>query len=211
MSGTFLVVEGPDGAGKSTLVAALAARLREAGLDPVLVREPGGTPAAEHIREAILEAGGRFEPETELLFIAAARAHVVESVIQPALAAGRVVLSDRYALSTEAYQGAGRGIPADVVHTVNTCATRGLRPELTIILDVPPEVGKARQLAGGKALDRLDGEDLSFRTRVAQAYLAARGEGVRHLDGTLPVDVLVDLAWEAIVGTGVTTPGRAQG
>ncbi len=211
MSGTFLVVEGPDGAGKSTLVSALAARLREAGIEPVLVREPGGTPAAERIREAILEAGGQFEAETELLFIAAARAHVVESVIRPALALDRVVLSDRYALSTDAYQGAGRGIPADVVHTVNACATRGLQPDLTIILDVSPDVGKARQLAGGKSLDRLDQEDLSFRRRVADAYLAARGEGVRHLDGTLPVDVLVDLAWEAIVGTGVTTPRTAQG
>jgi dTMP kinase len=211
MSGTFLVVEGPDGAGKSTLVAALAARLRAAGVDPVLVREPGGTPAAEHIRDAILEAGGRFEPSTELLFIAAARAHVVESIIRPALAADRVVLSDRYALSTDAYQRAGRGLPAEVVRTVNACATGGLEPDLTVVLDVPPEVGQARQLAGGKPLDRLDQEDLAFRRHVADAYLAARGAGVRHLDGTLPVDVLVDLAWDAVTGTGVTPPGAARG
>ena len=111
MSGGFFVaVEGPDGAGKTTLAAALAERMREMGLDPVLVRQPGGTPAAERIREAFIDPGVRLEPHTELLYICAARAHLVQEVIRPALAAGRVVISDRYELSTYADQGAGRGL-----------------------------------------------------------------------------------------------------
>ncbi|MGH7659161.1 MAG: dTMP kinase [Gemmatimonadales bacterium] len=209
--GFFLVIEGPDGAGKSTMVAALDGRFRNAGVEPVLVREPGGTPAAEHIRSALLDPHNEFEPGTELLFIAAARAHVVQAVIQPALARGRVVISDRYELSTEAYQMAGRGLPPDIVQTINTCATGGLRPALTLILNVPPTVGKSRQEASGKSLDRLDSETPDFRQRVADHYLAVHGDGVRHLDGTLPFEVLVDLAWESIEGVWEGAPQADAG
>ena len=160
--GFFLVVEGPDGSGKSTLAAGLAERMREAGLDPILVRQPGGTPAAERIREAFLDSTVHFEPQTELLYICAARAHLVQEVIRPALAAGRIVISDRYELSTHAYQGAGRGLDRQTVALVNGVATGGLRPHLTLVLDIPPDVGLRRQQQAGKVGDRLERADPAF-------------------------------------------------
>ncbi|HYL30096.1 MAG TPA: dTMP kinase [Gemmatimonadales bacterium] len=208
MNGFFLVVEGPEGAGKSTLVAGLAARMRAAGVEPVTVREPGDTPAAEALRAAFLDPDHRLEPNTELLFVTAARAHLVQNVIGPALEAGRVVVSDRYELSTHAYQAAGRGLDPDTVAYVNRVATGGLRPHLTLVLDIPPEVGRARQAAGGKAGDRLEQEDPQFHRRVAAAYLAATGEGVRHLDGMAPPAAVLDAAWAELVTAEPETFGR---
>lgn len=208
MSGFFLVVEGPEGAGKSTLVAGLAARMRSAGIEPVTVREPGGTPAAEAIRAAFLDPDHRLSPNTELLYVTAARAHLVQDVIGPALKAGRVVVSDRYDLSTHAYQAAGRGLDPDSVAYVNRVATGGLRPHLTLVLDIPPEVGRTRQAAGGKAGDRLEQEDPQFHRRVAAAYLAATGEGVRHLDGMAPAEAVLDAAWAELVTAEPETFGR---
>ena len=197
--GLFLVLEGPEGAGKSTLAAALVQRMRQAGLDPVLTREPGGTPAGERAREALLDPDHPVGPFTELFFYLAARTELVEKVIAPALAEGRVVLSDRFSLSTEAYQIAGRGLPAGVVLSAAEAAAGGIRPDLTLVLDVPVAVGRARQVAAGKRPDRLEAESDEFHARVAACYLAARGEGVRHLDGCLPPDRLLEAAWEEIV------------
>jgi dTMP kinase len=197
--GVFLVVEGPEGAGKSTLAAALARRMRDHGVEPVTVREPGGTPAAERIRECFLDPAISFDPTTELLYIAAARAHLVQDVIRPALAAGRIVLSDRFDLSTLAYQGAGRGVEPRTIAAVNDIATGGLRPHLTLVLDIPPELGRARQHAAGKHHDRMEREDPGFHERVAGAYLAAAGDGVRHLDGTLGPDALLEAAWPHVM------------
>ena len=211
MSGFFLVVEGPEGAGKSTLATGLVARMRAAGLDPVSVREPGGTPAAEAIRAAFLDPDHPLGPNTELLYVTAARAHLVQNVIRPALKAGRVVVSDRYDLSTHAYQAAGRGLDPDQVAYVNRVATGGLRPHLTLVLDIPPEVGRARQAAGGKPGDRLEREDPQFHQRVAAAYLAATGEGVRHLDGMAPPAVVLDAAWAELVTAEPETFGRRGG
>ena len=208
MNGFFLVVEGPEGAGKSTLVAGLAARMRSAGIEPVTVREPGGTPAAEAIRAAFLDPDHRLSPNTELLYVTAARAHLVQDVIGPALKAGRVVVSDRYELSTHAYQAAGRGLDPDKVAYVNRVATGGLRPHLTLVLDIPPEVGRTRQAAGGKAGDRLEQEDPQFHRRVAAAYLAATGEGVRHLNGMAPPAAVLDAAWAELVTAEPETFGR---
>ncbi|HET7598944.1 MAG TPA: dTMP kinase [Gemmatimonadales bacterium] len=208
--GFFLAVEGPEGAGKSTLAAGLVRRMRGLGLDPLAVREPGGTPAAERIREAFLDPAVRFEPHTELLYIAAARAHLVQEVIRPALAAGRVVVSDRFDLSTRAYQGAGRGLDPARVADLNDFATGGLRPHLTLVLDIPPELGRARQAASGKGRDRMEREDGGFHDRVAQAYLAATGEAVRHLDGTLTPDALLDAAWRELLATAPETFGGAR-
>jgi len=208
VNGFFLVVEGPEGAGKSTLVAGLAARMRAAGVEPVTVREPGDTPAAEALRAAFLDPDHRLEPNTELLFVTAARAHLVQNVIRPALEAGRVVVSDRYELSTHAYQAAGRGLDPDKVAYVNRVATGGLRPHLTLVLDIPPEVGRARQAAGGKAGDRLEQEDPQFHRRVAAAYLAATGEGVRHLNGMAPPAAVLDAAWAELVTAEPETFGR---
>ena len=198
MAGFFLVLEGPEGAGKSTLGAALAARLQAAGLDPVIVREPGGTPAAEHIREAFLDAASRFEPVSELLFVTAARANLVHQVIRPALAAGRIVMSDRFDLSTIAYQGAGRGLDRSMVDYVNRCATGGLVPDLTLVLDVHAATGRDRQRAAGKTMDRMEREDAGFHERVTAAYLAATGPGIFHLDGTRPAADVLEAAWRVL-------------
>jgi dTMP kinase len=196
--GLFIVIEGPDGAGKSTLAAALADRLRQAGADVLPVREPGGTVPAELARQALLDPASDLDPETELLFVAAARAHLVQAVIRPALEAGRTVLSDRYDLSTMAYQAAGRGLPADVVHAVNRTATRGLTPDLTLVLDVPPAEGRRRQLAMDKGTDRFEREDAAFHERVRAAYQAARGEGIVHIDASAAPLVVLEAAWAAV-------------
>lgn len=197
--GLFVVLEGPEGAGKTTLAALLRERLRAAGHEPVMVREPGGTPAAEALRRELLDADRSWTPECELLYLATARADLVGQIIRPALEAGRVVLSDRYDLSTMAYQAAGRDLPLPMVSWVNTAATGGLRPDLTLVLDVPSEVGSARQVAAGKRRDRIDREPLDFHRRVAARYRAESGPGIVHLDATRPPDALAAEAWAALL------------
>jgi dTMP kinase len=196
--GFFIVLEGPEGSGKSTLIGPLVARMRESQVDPVVVREPGGTRAGEIARQAVLDPEQHVGPLAELFFYLAARADLVETVIRPALAAGRVVLSDRFALSTEAYQMVGRGLDPTLVRTANEAATQGIQPDLTLILDLPAEMGQARQIAAGKRQDRLDRESAEFHRRVVQFYLAVQGKGVRHLDGRLPPDQLLQAAWSEV-------------
>ena len=196
--GFFVVLEGPEGSGKSTLVGPLAERMRASGVDPLVVREPGSTRAAEIARQALLDPEHPVGPLAELFLYLAARADLVQSIIRPALHAGRVVLSDRFALSTEAYQVAGRGLDPALVRAGNQAATGGVRPDLTLILDLAPELGQARQLAAGKRQDRLDRESVDFHRRVVNFYLAVQGEGVRHLDGRLPPDQLLQAAWTEV-------------
>jgi dTMP kinase len=196
--GFFVVLEGPEGSGKSTLLGPLAERMRASGVDPLVVREPGSTRAAEIARQALLDPEHPVGPLAELFLYLAARADLVQSTLRPALAAGRVVLSDRFALSTEAYQMAGRGLDPALVRAGNQAATGGLRPDLTLILDLAPELGQARQLAAGKRQDRLDRESVDFHGRVVNFYLAVQGEGVRHLDGRLPPDQLLQAAWTEV-------------
>jgi len=196
--GFFVVLEGPEGSGKSTLVGPLAERMRASGVDPLVVREPGSTRAAEIARQALLDPEHPVGPLAELFLYLAARADLIQSTIRPALDAGRVVLSDRFALSTEAYQMAGRGLDPALVRAGNQAATGGVRPDLTLILDLAPELGQARQLAAGKRQDRLDRESVDFHRRVVNFYLAVQGEGVRHLDGSLPPDQLLQAAWTEV-------------
>lgn len=196
--GLFIVVEGPEGSGKSTLIRGLAARMSAAGQEPVVVREPGGTPLAESVRQALLDADHQVAPVAELFLFLAARADLTAQVLRPALAGGRVVLADRFTLSTEVYQVVGRGLDRELVAAGNAAATGGLRPDLTLVLDLPPGVGRGRQEAAGKALDRLDRESSEFHDRICRAYVAVTGPGMVHLDGTWPAERLLDAAWMAV-------------
>jgi dTMP kinase len=209
--GFFVVLEGPEGSGKSTLIGPLAERMRAGKVDPVVVREPGGTHAAEIARKALLDPDHPMGPVAELFFFLAARADLVQTVIQPALAAGRVVLSDRFALTTEAYQMAGRGLDPALVRAANQAATQGLSPDLTLILSLPPELGQARQVAAGKRQDRLERESADFHQRVLEYYLAVKGSGVRHLDGRLSPDQLLQAAWTEIRNAAPATFRSAAG
>ncbi len=194
-TGCFVVLEGPEGAGKTTLLRALADRCRALGIGAVMVREPGGTPVAEALRTELLNAERPWTPEMELLYMTTARADLVTRVIRPALAEGRVVFSDRYDLSTMAYQGAGRGLPMAEVAWVNAAATGGLTPDVTLVLDLDPAEGRARQLQAGKGADRMEREDVAFHDRVAAAYRAASGPGVHHLDAAASPPAVLDAAW----------------
>lgn len=196
-SGGFVVVEGPDGAGKTTLVERLARRLRDHGVDPLLVREPGGTPLAEAARRLAFDPAMGASPGAELFLVLAARADLVQKVIRPALAEGRFVLSDRYDLSTEAYQIAGRGLPRDEVLSANRLATGGLRPDLTIVLDVTVAETRSRQVH--KDRDRMEREADALHERVRTVFANAAGPGVFHVDAKRgPEDVESD-AWALLL------------
>lgn len=198
-AGFFVVVEGPEGSGKSTLVAELATWMEAGGLTPVRVREPGGTVVAEGARRLLLDPDLEVSPMAEVFLYLAARADLVHRVIRPTLESGGLVLADRFDLSTEIYQVIGRGLDRDMVMAANRAATGGLRPDLTLVTDVPPGVGLTRQQQGQQPLDRLDLEQEGFHRRVIEAYLAVEGPGVRHLDGTLPPEQLFAAARDALV------------
>lgn len=158
--------------GKTTQAALLSAWMTELGVDHVLAREPGGTPVGEVIREVVLKRTDLEMPaETELLLILAARAAFVREVVQPALDAGKVVLADRFALSTLAYQGYGRGLDLDQVRQAIDLATGGLSPDLYVVLDIPADEGAHRQLKEGKVRDRIESEGVTFMERIREAYL----------------------------------------
>ncbi|WP_322980692.1 dTMP kinase [Pseudomonas sp. C11] len=171
MTGLFITLEGPEGAGKSTNRDYLAERLREQGVEVLLSREPGGTPLAERIRELLLAPSD--EPmavDTELLLVFAARAQHLQQVIRPALARGCVVLCDRFTDATYAYQGGGRGLPIERIAQLEQFVQGDLRPDLTLIFDLPIEVGLARAAARGR-LDRFEQEGRGFFDAVRHAYL----------------------------------------
>ncbi len=171
MPGLFVTFEGGEGSGKSTQVTRLAARLVAAGLVPLVTREPGGTPLAESIRALTLDPAFAPGAVAEALLMVAARADLVASVIRPALAAGRIVLCDRYGDSTLAYQGAGRGLDPALLAGWNRAATGGLIPDLTLLFDVAPRLGLARRGGAAGEPNRLDLESEAFHTRVRERYL----------------------------------------
>ncbi|WP_455230712.1 dTMP kinase [Geopseudomonas aromaticivorans] len=190
MSGLFITLEGPEGAGKSTNREYLAERLTSAGCDVLLTREPGGTPLAERIRELLLTPSAEpMAADTELLLVFAARAQHLAQVIRPALAAGKVVLCDRFTDATYAYQGGGRGLSLERIALLEDFVQGSLRPDLTLVFDLPVAVGLARAAARGR-LDRFEQEAQDFFEAVRQAYLArARQTPARYrlLDAAQPL------------------------
>jgi len=196
--GTFVVVEGPEGAGKSTLVRWLGSELRAEGRDVLTVREPGGTPLAEAARKLALKSRHERAFGAELFLFLAARADLVERVIRPALENGQVVIADRFGLSTMAYQVAGRGLPRADVEAALRVATGGLSPDLTLVLDVPVAVGRERQQAAGKVQDRIEREDDAFHTRVREAYRSASGPGIAHIDASQSKKAVQEAAWREV-------------
>jgi dTMP kinase len=171
VTGLFITLEGPEGAGKSTNREYLAARLRAEGIDVVLTREPGGTPLAERIRDLLLAPSDEsMHADTELLLVFAARAQHLAQVIRPALARGAVVLCDRFTDATYAYQGGGRGLSHERIATLEDFVQGQLRPDLTLVFDLPVEIGLARASARGQ-LDRFEQEGRAFFEAVRDTYL----------------------------------------
>jgi len=193
--GRFVTLEGPEGAGKTSQLRLLAEWLRSRGIDPVVTREPGGTRMGDRIREAMFGSYADGEPSadgilplTEAFLMNAARAQHVGEVIRPALEAGKLVLCDRYADATLAYQGYGHGLDLSLLRTLIDLATGGLQPDLTIYLDVPATVGLARRFGDGD-VNHLDRMDVAFHERVIAGYkelIAAEPTRWRVVDAAQP-------------------------
>ncbi len=184
MKPLFVVVEGPEGAGKSTLAGWLVTRLEAEGWSVVAVREPGGTPVAEAARKVALTSPDALTPASELFLMLAARADLVTRVIRPALAAGQVVME---------------------VEVANRLATGDLIPDITLVLDVPVEVGRARQRRARKFRDRFERQGDAFHRRVLQAYREASGPGVVHIDASQSRQAVQDAAWREVMAASAPT------
>ena len=198
MTGRFIVLEGGEGAGKSTLALALAAHLRASGSDVVVTREPGGTPAGELVRTLLHEP---LTPWAETFAFLVARSQLVHEVIRPALAGGAVVICDRFAASTFAYQGYGRGLDLAALQRANALATGGIEPDLVIFLDLDPAIGIARKHGEEEAI-RTGLEGLAFHRKVRGGYtaMAASSPPGRWLtfDASRPAEEIARYASEAV-------------
>jgi dTMP kinase len=197
-SGVFVCFEGGEGAGKSTQARALAGRLTDRGLHPVLTFEPGDTAVGKEVRRIVLDpATGELSDRTEVLLYAADKAEHVDTVVLPALERGQVVITDRYVDSTLAYQGAGRTLAAEEVERVARWATRDLRPHLTVVLDLDPHDGLGRFAER----DRIEGEGPEFHARVRQAFLDMAAADPDHyvvLDARRPADEISAEVWQRV-------------
>jgi dTMP kinase len=193
-AGRFITFEGGEGAGKSTQVRTLAAALQARGLDVVLTREPGGSAGAEDIRKLLVEGEpGRWDPLVETLMMFAARADHAAKTIRPALERGAVVLCDRFTDSTYAYQGVGRGLPRETIRRIESIAVPDLKPDLTLILDLPPEEGLKRAASRHHGENRFEHFDIAFHARLRDAFLdIARQNTARCavIDSTRDKDVV---------------------
>ncbi len=188
--GLFIVLEGPDKSGKSTQARLLADTLRAQGREVLHTREPGGTSVAEGVRKVLLDPNLTIDPLAELFLYEASRAQHTNEKIIPALKAGHVVISERFTMSTDAYQGVARGLGLKTTTVLNAIATSGLKPDLTILLDIPVAEFDTRDQ--GRELDRLERENAEFRRKVRAGYLKAAKADKRAvvLDGRQPADVI---------------------
>lgn len=207
MKGLFITFEGTEGCGKSTQVTLLAQRLRAIGHIVNTLREPGGTPIGEEIRHTLKHSqnNSAMTAEAELLLVNASRAQLVRELIRPALDAGEIVLCDRFCDSTTAYQGYGRGLDLRMVQAVTDIAVGSTRPDLTVLLQVPPEISEARLRSRQSTLpfmrDRMEEADRAFFERVAKGYeaiAAAEPDRIRPINGTGSVDVVCADVWEVV-------------
>jgi dTMP kinase len=201
MQGFFVTFEGGEGSGKTTQLKALLGHLRSVGRDVVETRDPGGTAIGNQIRGLLLDGeNARMDSLTELLLYEASRAQLVQEVVQPALAAGRILLCDRFTDSTVAYQGYGRGLDLDLIERLNASATRGIRPDLTFFLDLDPVVGlervKRRLTPSRASRDRLEDEALAFHERVRQGFRALAATEPERVIALDAVQSLSELAAE---------------
>jgi dTMP kinase len=190
MTGKFIVVEGLEGAGKSSVIGLISNLLTNSGIDAVCTREPGGTPMAEAIRECVKQPWDEtVVEETELLLMYAARAQLLANVIKPALAANKWVIGDRHDLSSQAYQGGGREIDTNLLSTIRDITLKGFKPDLTLYLDVEPDIGLARARGRGE-LDRIELSGLAFfqRTRARYLSLAAQDPSILVIDAMQEMD-----------------------
>ena len=200
--GRFITFEGGEGAGKSTQVKRLAARLETQGREVVTTREPGGSPGAESIRDIVLKgAADRWSPVTETLLMYAARRDHIERVIQPALARGAWVVCDRFADSTRAYQGAAGGTDPGLIAALETYILEGVRPHLTLVFDLPPEVGLERAHARAGAEMRFESKGMAFHQRLRDGFRAiaeAEPDRCAVIDATAPMDAVEAAVWAAV-------------
>jgi dTMP kinase len=200
----FITFEGPDGCGKTTQLALLEAYLTEQGYLPCVTREPGGTDIGEQVRDVLHSPDNQeMHPRAEILLYSASRAQLVEQVIRPALAAGKIVLTDRFYDSTLAYQGYGHGLDLEALRQITRFATGGLRPDLTLYLEIDPQAGLSRRQSDqGAEWNRLDALGLEFHRRVHagyQALIAAEPERWVVIDGDRPVEVVQAEVREAVM------------
>ena len=206
--GKFISIEGPDGSGKSSVIKQLANLLEADGYELVLTREPGGSPIAEQIREVILDVNNTaMDPLTEaMLYAAGRRQHLVDTIL-PGLAAGKLVLSDRFVDSSLAYQGVGRQLPLADIWSINQLAIDGHLPDITLLLDLPAELGLERiyRAQGQRQFDRLDQENLTFHQEVRQAFLelAAKEDRIHLIDANQPIEAVVADCYQTLQAIGI--------
>jgi dTMP kinase len=211
--GTLVSIEGLDGAGKSTLAQALAREIGGKGRRVELLREPGGAEVSERIRSLVKDPSLRVSPRAEALLYAAARAQLVQERLEPLLDEDVVVLLDRFVDSSLAYQGAGRALGVDAVRAINQFATGGLTPERTLLLRIPPNLGRARQLDRALGTDRLEREREGFFAAIADAYeelARAEPERIRPIDATRPADLVLADALAALEDLLAAPDGRRR-
>ena len=200
--GKFITFEGGEGTGKSTQAARLVASLQARGIDVVHTREPGGSAGAEDIRNIALNGdAGRWSPLTETMLMFAARSDHLEKTIRPALAAGRWIVCDRFADSSRAYQGAGGRAPADFIEALDAAIVGDDQPDLTLVFDLPVEVGLERALARGAAETRFESKGLEFHRRLRDGFLSISAhypERCRLIDATGEPDTVTERVWRAV-------------